>query len=285
MKKLLLSLVFGASIASMNAQVLTNGDFEQAASPLLPGVATDCPGWGIGLYTMETANAYAGTQSAKLVTIVDAATAALLQWPSDTIAGVMQQVVTGSWPNAGSLTLNFAYNHIVSAGDTALVACQFADTMGAGLNDDVLLFQALGAFGGNSNGWQTASIPMDPIPGAMGTANSVIVLAASSIGAAFGTGNGIPNSTLWLDNVSITGGASVIELATTVNVYPNPTNGTLTFDASEAISGVEIYGMDGKLALSATTTNVDMTNLPNGIYHYSVMTVSGKVLKGKVSKI
>ena len=197
----------------------------------------------------------------------------------------MQQVVTGSWPNAGSLTLNFAYNHIVSAGDTAIVACQFSDTMGAGPNDDVVLFQAIGAFAGNSNGWQTASIPMDPIPGGMGTANSVIVLATSSIGAAFGTGNGIPNSTLWLDNVSIAGGANVIELAASVNVYPNPTNGGLTFDASEAISGVEIYGMDGKLALSATTTTVDITSLPNGIYHYSVMTVSGKLLKGKVSKI
>ena len=285
MKKLLLSLVFGASIASMNAQVLTNGNFEQAASPLLPGVATDCPGWGIGLYTMETANAYAGTQSAKLMTIADAATAAILQWPSDTIAGVMQQIVSGSWPNAGSLTLDFAFNHIVSAGDTAIVACQFSDTMGAGPNDDVVLFQAIGAFVGNSNGWQMASIPMDPIPGVMGTANSVIVLASSSIGAAFGSGFGVPNSTLWLDNVSIAGGANVNELAATVNVYPNPTNGALTFDASEAISGVEIYGMDGKLALSATTTNVDITNLPNGIYHYSVMTVSGKVLKGKVSKI
>ena len=285
MKKLLLSLIFGASIASMNAQVLTNGDFEQAATPLLPGVATDCPGWGLGLYTMETANAYAGTQSAKLMTIADAATAAMLQWPSDTLAGVMQQDTTGSWPNAGSLTLDFAYNHIVSAGDTAIVVCQFSDTMGAGPNDDVVLFQALGAFVGNSNGWQMASIAMDPVPGAMGTANSVIVLASSSIGAAFGTGFGVPNSTLWLDNVSISGGVSVLELAATVNVYPNPTNGVLTFDASEAISGVEIYGMDGKLALSATTTNVDITNLPNGIYHYSVMTVSGKVLKGKVSKI
>jgi len=285
MKKLLLSLIFGASIASMNAQVLTNGDFEQVATPLLPGVATDCPGWGLGFYTMETANAYAGTQSAKLMTIVDAATAAMLQWPSDTLAGVMQQVVTGSWPNAGSLTLDFAYNNIVSAGDTAILVCQFSDTMGAGPNDDVVLFQALGAFVGNSNGWQMASIAMDPVPGAMGTANSVIVLASSSIGAAFGTGFGVPNSTLWLDNVSISGGVSVLELAATVNVYPNPTNGVLTFDASEAISGVEIYGMDGKLALSATTTNVDITNLPNGIYHYSVMTVSGKVLKGKVSKI
>jgi hypothetical protein len=233
---------------------------------------------------METANAYAG-QSAKLMTIEDAGTAAILPWPSDTIAGVMQQVVTGSWPNAGSLTLDFAFNHIVPVGDSAIVACQFSDTMGAGPNDDVVLFQALGVFVGNSNGWQMASIPMVPIQGAMGTANSVIVLAYSSIGAAFGTGFGVPNSTLWLDNVSIAGGANVNELAASVNVYPNPTNGALTFDASEAITGVEIYGMDGKLALSATTTNVDITNLPNGIYHYSVMTVSGNVLKGKVSKI
>lgn len=284
MKKLVLCLVFGASIASMNAQILTNGDFEQAATPLVPGVATDCPGWGIGLYTIETANAFSGSQSAKLMTIVDPVTAAIIQWPSDTLAGLMQQIVTGSWPNAGSLTLDFAYNHDVSAGDTAIVACQFVDTMGAGGNDDVILFQAFGAFAGNSNGWQTASIPMDPIPGAMGTANYVIVLATSSVGAAFGTGNGIPNSTLWLDNVSLAGGANVVELAASVSVYPNPTNGALTFDASEVIAGVEIYGLDGKLALSAATTNVDITNLPNGIYHYSVMTVSGKVLKGKVSK-
>ncbi len=284
MKKLLLCLVFGASIASMNAQILTNGDFEQAATPLVPGVATDCPGWGIGLYTIETVNAYSGSQSAKLMTIVDPVTAAIIQWPSDTLAGLMQQIVTGSWPNAGSLTLDFAYNHDVSAGDTAIIACQFVDTMGAGGNDDVILFQAFGAYAGNSNGWQTASIPMDPIPGATGTANYLIVLATSSVGAAFGTGNGIPNSTLWLDNVSLAGGANVIELAASVNVYPNPTNGVLTFDASEVITAVEIYGIDGKLALSAATTNVDITNLPNGIYHYSVMTVSGKVLKGKVSK-
>jgi hypothetical protein len=285
MKKLLLSLVFGASIASMNAQVLTNGDFEQAATPLLPGVATDCPGWGIGLYTMETANAYAGSQSAKLMTIVDAATAAILQWPSDTLPGIMQQVVSGLWQDPSNLTLNFAYKYNVSAGDSSVVFCQFIDTMGAGDNDDVVLYQGVAFFTGVANAWATTSLPLQMNPNGIGTANRFGVWAHSSVGSAFGTGNGIPNSTLWLDNVSIAGGANVIELAASVNVYPNPTNGALTFDASEAISGVEIYGMDGKLALSATTTNVDITSLPNGIYHYSVLTVSGKVLKGKVSKI
>jgi len=285
MKKLVLSLFLGASMVSLNAQIITNGDFEQPATPLLPGVVTDCPGWGLGFYTMETANAYQGTQSAKLTTIVDPATAAAIQWPTDTLAGIMQQEYTSSIANAGSLTLDFAFNHNVAAGDSAIVICQIADTMGAGPNDDVLLYQAYGVYVGNSNGWQTASIPMMPIPGTMGSANYAIVLASSSIGAAFGTNPGTPNSTLWLDNVALNGGANVIEVAAAVNVYPNPTAGSLTFDASEAIASVEIYGMDGKLALEASSTNVDISNLPNGIYHYSVMTVTGKILKGKVSKI
>lgn len=283
MKKLLLSLVIGASIASINAQVLTNGDFEQAASPLLPGVATDCPGWGPGLYTMETAGPYAGTQSAKMTTILDPATNQLLGWGSDTIPGIMSQSFTGAMPNIGSMSLNFAYKHQVMPGDTAIIICQVLDTMTANPNDDVILYQAYGAYAGTANTWATASLPLQAF--GTGTANSLIVVASSSMNAAFGVGNGIPGSILWLDNISVSGGANVIELNASVNVYPNPASTELNFLASEAISGVEIYGMDGKLALSATTTTVDITSLPNGIYHYSVMTVTGKVLKGKVSKI
>ena len=42
MKKLLLVLCIG--VGSMASAQLVNGDFEGAASPLLPGIATDCPG-------------------------------------------------------------------------------------------------------------------------------------------------------------------------------------------------------------------------------------------------
>ena len=85
MKKLVLSLFLGASMASLNAQIITNGDFEQPATPLLPGVATDCPGWGLGFYTMETGNAYQGTQSAKLTTIVEVIEATPTLFNIDTI--------------------------------------------------------------------------------------------------------------------------------------------------------------------------------------------------------
>ncbi len=286
MKKLLLSLVFGASIASMNAQVLTNGNFEQAASPLIPGVATSCPGWGFGFYTMDVMAPFAGTQSAKMRTIVDAAVNAQYGLGSDTIPGLMVQEVAGSWANVANMTFSFSHKQLIPAGDTAIIVCQFLDTMGAGMNDDVILFQAYGAFTGNLQTWASASVPMTAIQGAVGTVNLMTVVATSSYNAIFAGLPAIPYAQFWIDNVSVgTSGANILEEAASVNMYPNPTNGILNIDATEEISAVSIYGMDGKLALSATTTNVDITNLPNGIYHYSVMTVSGKVLKGKVSKI
>ena len=286
MKKLLLSLVFGASIASMNAQVLTNGNFEQAASPLIPGVTTSCPGWGFGLYTMDVTAPFAGTQSAKMRTIVDAAVNAQYGIGSDTIPGLMVQEVAGSWANVANMTFSFSHKQLIPAGDTAIIVCQFLDTMGAGMNDDVILFQAYGAYTGNLQTWASASVPMTAIQGAVGTANLMTVVATSSYNAIFAGLPAIPYAQFWIDNVSVgTSGANILEEAASVNMYPNPTNGILNIDATEEISAVSIYGMDGKLALSATTTNVDITNLPNGIYHYSVMTVSGKVLKGKVSKI
>ena len=281
MKKFLLILCVGVG-GMLNAQ-LVNGDFEGVATPLLPGIATDSPGWGAGLYTMETAGPYAGTQSAKMTTILDPATNQLLGWGSDTIPGIMSQSITGAMPNIGSMSLNFAYKYQVMPGDTAIVICQVLDTMTASPNDDVILYQAYGAYAGTANTWATASLPLQAF--GAGTANSLIVVATSSMNAAFGISNGIPGSILWLDNVSLSGGANVIELNASVNVYPNPASSELNFLTTEAIEGIEMYGMDGKLVLTATESTVNVAGLPEGIYHYTVTTVSGKVLKGKVSKI
>lgn len=287
MKKLLLSLFILSSIGVINAQnVVVNGDFEQPANPLLPGVVTDCPGWGIGLYSMETANAFAGSQSAKMRTVVDAQLNATISWGSDTIPGFMRQDVAGSWANIGNMSLSYAYSHNMNAGDTAIIVCQFLDTMALGPNDDVVLFQAYGAYTGNSNAWATASVPLTAIPGAMGTANSLLVIATSSYNAIFTGQPAQPNCNFLIDNVSVgTSGANILEEVASVNVYPNPTNGILNIDATEQISEISIFGMDGKLALTSNSNSVDMSALPLGMYHYSVTTVTGKVIQGKVSKI
>lgn len=283
MKKILLSFGFLGLIASANAQNVVNGNFEATATELLPGIATDCPGWGQGLYTMETATPFAGLQSAKLMSIVDALVASVIQSPSDTIPGIMQQEINGSFTNAGSQPLMFAEKHAVVMGDTSLVIAQFSDTMGAGPNDDVVMFQALGFYAGTSNTWASVSLPFQQY--GMGTANRLIIVACTSADYLFGTGIGLPGTQLWLDNISIGATSSITELNTEINVYPNPSSDIVNFEASEAISSVVLVGMDGKFATSTTESSMNIAALPNGIYFYTLTTVSGQILTGKVTKI
>ena len=283
MKKILLSFGFLGLIASASAQNVVNGNFEATATPLLPGIATDCSGWGQGLYTIETAAPFAGLQSAKLMSIVDAMVASVIQSPSDTIPGILQQEINGSFTNAGSQPLMFSEKHVVVMGDTSVVFAQFSDTMGAGPNDDVVMFQAYGLYAGTSNTWTTVSIPFQQF--GMGTANRLTIIACTSAAYLFGAGSGLPGTQLWLDNVSIGATSSITELNTEINVYPNPSSDIVNFEASEAISSVVLVGMDGKFAASTTESSMNIASLPNGIYFYTLTTVSGQKLTGKVTKI
>jgi hypothetical protein len=43
--------------------------------------------------------------------------------------------------------------------------------------------------------------------------------------------------------------------------------------------------MDGKFAASTTESSMNISTLPNGIYFYTLTTVSGQKLTGKVTKI
>jgi hypothetical protein len=283
MKKILLAFGFLGLIASANAQNVVNGNFEATATELLPGIATDSPGWGQGLYTMETASPFAGLQSAKLRSIVDPMVAAAIQSPSDTIPGLLQQVMNGAFPNAGSQPLMFAEKHTAVMGDTCVIVAQFSDTMGAGNMDDVVMFQALGYYTGTSNTWTSVSLPFQQF--GAGTANRLIIIASTSAAYLFGAGTGLPNNQFWLDNISIGAVNSITELTAEINVYPNPSSDIVNFEASEGISSVVLVGMDGKFAASTTESSINISTLPNGIYFYTVTTVSGQLLTGKVTKI
>ncbi|NBV08419.1 MAG: T9SS C-terminal target domain-containing protein [Flavobacteriia bacterium] len=278
MKKILLSFVFGLSVVSLNAQII-NGDFEQAATPAFPNVATTAPGWGTGLYTMETGTPYAGMQSAKLATIYNPNVAAIIGFPSDTIPGIMQQIVSGPVVNPANLTVTFAQKRALMAGDTAVVIVAIADTMAAGQMDDVILYEVDGFFSG-TGAWTMQTMSVMPIPGAVGTPNAIFIQAISS------GMNPKPGSTLWLDNFTMTtSGAGIDDLTNAVNVYPNPATDVLNFQVNEEVSSIELFGMDGKLAMTSTHNAMNISALPNGIYFYTVNTVSGKILTGKVSKI
>jgi len=232
---------------------------------------------------MEIAAPFAGMQSAKLRSIVDPLVAGVIGSLSDSIPGLLQQEINGSFTNAGSQPLMFTEKHVVVMGDTSVVFAQFSDTMGAGPNDDVVMFQAYGLYAGTSNTWTTVSIPFQQF--GMGTANRLTIIACTSTAYLFGGGPALPGTQLWLDNVSIGATSSITELSTEINVYPNPSSDIVNFEASEDISSVVLVGMDGKFAASTTESSMNIAYLPNGIYFYTLTTVSGQKLTGKVTKI
>jgi hypothetical protein len=283
MKKLLLSLFAFGSIYNASAQ-LVNGDFESAATPLLPGIATQTAGWGTGLYTIETTGAFAGNQSVKMTTIVNAGVAAQIQWPSDTIPGFIQQVVNGPVSNAANLTLNFAYKNNTVAGDSAVIQVGISDTLLAGSSDDVLMYVGGAVYTGTTSSWTLQSIPLQENMATGYTANQIFFIAASSIGPFTGTGNGFPNSVLELDNISLTASSSSLnELENIISVYPNPANDVLNIKADGEISNVTITTLDGKVVSSSSSSVVNVAELTAGMYIYQV-TVDGKVSTGNFVK-
>lgn len=284
MKKTLTFLFFSL-VLGVSAQGLINGDFEQTATAVLPNVATSSPGWDLGLYTMETNQPFAGTQSAKLSTIFDPVTNTLISWGSDTIPGLLTQAVSGNWTNIGAMNLTYAYKQQIQNGDTALVYAQFADTLTADPNDDVVLYQAFNIYTGSSATWNNESLSFQQIPGATGTANQLLIIATSSMSAVFGTGNGTPGSTIYLDNFAVSGMNNLaVNSKLFTHVYPNPTTGILNIEVSEGFESVEVYNLNGKLELRSFDNVLDLNELPSGMYFY-VITASGQKINGKIHKI
>ncbi len=75
---------------------------------------------------------------------------------------------------------------------------------------------------------------------------------------------------------------------TVINIYPNPTTGTFTiYNNSTEIYNVSVFNISGKLVLELpgcmTIANLDISNLPNGLYIIKVTGTStsfvGKLVK------
>jgi hypothetical protein len=68
-----------------------------------------------------------------------------------------------------------------------------------------------------------------------------------------------------------------------VSVYPNPTSSHVNFGVSEAEFQINIYSITGKIVKSSKESVVDVSDLTDGTYFYSVET-STSVSNGKIVK-
>lgn len=68
-----------------------------------------------------------------------------------------------------------------------------------------------------------------------------------------------------------------------VNLYPNPTSGSL-YIAADGVREVSIIDINGRTVMSANSTTIDMSSLTNGIYFVRVITDNGIATKKVVKK-
>ena len=82
---------------------------------------------------------------------------------------------------------------------------------------------------------------------------------------------------------------SIVELTSSINVYPNPVNDKLYIETEEKVEEVVVYDVYGRQQDNKTTRqqgnlSVDVTNLNSGVYFVKVITNNGEVVKRFIKK-
>jgi predicted extracellular nuclease len=73
------------------------------------------------------------------------------------------------------------------------------------------------------------------------------------------------------------------------SVYPNPSNGQFTISSTENINRVEVYNTLGELVFAdftsgASSKNIDLTDMPGGIYMVQVQLSNGELMTTRITK-
>lgn len=87
-----------------------------------------------------------------------------------------------------------------------------------------------------------------------------------------GTGAGI-----WRFKLSDIGTSAIApQTENTVNIYPNPANSIVWVDSGTQLKNIEVYNLSGqRLMVCNTCENIDVINLPAGLYIIKATTASG----------
>ncbi|MCW5519138.1 T9SS type A sorting domain-containing protein [Aureitalea sp. L0-47] len=73
-----------------------------------------------------------------------------------------------------------------------------------------------------------------------------------------------------------------------IRVYPNPTNGSVTISGNLRATNLEVYNVLGarvmQLKLSSEQTQLDISDLPSGVYMFRLTSTDGSSVVKKVIK-
>jgi hypothetical protein len=116
--------------------------------------------------------------------------------------------------------------------------------------------------------------------------------SSTNVGAITGTLNICDNGAAGLDFNLGTIGSSVTfcspacfaseqELASELEIYPNPTNGVLYINGLQELNTIQLFSIEGKLMKSwnNVTSNLDVSELERGVYQLVVMSNLKRIVK------
>lgn len=198
---------------------------------------------------------------------------------------VTGQVITGFAYAARPSDLSFYYKSDIMPGDTAWSTVMLTKWNGTGRDT---IASALWATTSDQSTWTLQTVPLYYNPNMPATAypdTAAILFSSSSY---FDPKIG---STLWLDDVAFSGWSGVNEMTQPdgIRVFPNPASSEVNFAVDmEGAATIEVFDMTGRkadaVAIRGHRAVIPVTGYKPGIYMYTVLDSSGKVLgRGKLS--
>lgn len=301
MIKKLLSLSALVALTTTTILAQTNMGFETwaptTASPSNP------TGWetfntsnfgGPDGTTQETADPGAGSISAKLVTMTGFGA---LTGGADTIAGLLAlngdllggNLIGGVAYTQKPFSMDLLFKSAPVGGDTCVLFAQLQH-YDVGSSSTVVDGQAVFTVNLTVPIWTSFNIPFNYFT--TDTPDTLIIFAASSTGGTISSGLPTPGSTFWLDGLVINNPVGVKEITNTERIaaYPNPASSSIKIALNDTkATSIKITDITGKVVktenVMSNVVNVNIENLPIGLYIYQVMNNNDVVYTNKFNVV
>lgn len=184
----------------------------------------------------------------------------------------------GEWNYSGPdlASVSYSYDARPLAGDTALIQVVLYNFGGQTIAYTLDLITPAQA----TTGWTSKTLPF--VSQNPGSIVKIEIWCQSSVTQS-ASGSLTAGSTLKVDNFVLNANNASIEeeVALNFNVFPNPTNETLTVNSKMEIESIAIISLDGKIvrtqAINGTSQEINVSDLNSGTYIYEVKTVNGFV--------
>lgn len=282
-------LALGLLAFNTNAQIgFVNPGFEGMYTPDGTFAALNTvEGWGALYATEETADPGQGLKSITVTNTDDPTIAGFFGFSGTIVPGAIQQVLDSinnqpisgmSAASVGNILVSFMYKYstIVEIGEVSVIVY---DTIGT----DRALYTGFLPLTADVATWTNYTISLTATA-EVGTPHTVIVTGTPNTYFTTGAEPTEAGTYLSVDAFSI-GILGINEnKLTSAIAFPNPASDVLTITSENAVNGITVLSMDGKVVARSTSSTVNVAGLTTGVYVYEATTETGQIARNTFMK-